>query len=73
MVAGRIAGGIASAVFYTVAAGVYSVAIRLTSYFLESIPGIVLHLILIPVLYSAPERSHIIDLRYHETTINQPS
>lgn len=64
MVAGRIAGGIASAVFYIVTTGVYSVALWLTGYFAESIPGIVVHLVLIPVVYFTLEKARVIPIRY---------
>ena len=64
MVAGRLVGGIATAVFYTVTSGVYSVALWFTSYFAESIPGIVAHLILVPVLYATMEKARVIPSRY---------
>ena len=64
MIAGRIAGGIASAVFYTVTTGVYSVGLWAASYFVEAVPGIVAHLILIPLLYGVLERSRVIPGRY---------
>lgn len=64
MLAGRIAGGIASAVFFTVTTGVYSVALWLSSYFIEAVPGIVAHLILVPVLYATLERARVIPARY---------
>ena len=64
MIAGRIAGGIASAVFYTVTTGVYSVNLWLVSYFVEAIPGIAAHLILIPLLYATLERARVIPGRY---------
>lgn len=64
MVAGRIAGGIASAIFYTVTTGVYSVGLWMTSYFVEAVPGIVAHLILVPLLYATLERARVIPARY---------
>lgn len=66
MLAGRIVGGLATAVFYmvTVAPGGYSVALWLTSYFVESIPGIVAHLILVPLLVLALEKGKMIPIRY---------
>ena len=64
MLAGRAAGGIASAVFYTVTTGVYSVELWLTSYFAESIPGIAAHLLLVPLLYAALGRARVIMPRY---------
>lgn len=64
MVAGRLVGGIATAVFYTVTSGVYSITLWFTSYFAESIPGIVAHLILVPVLYVTMEKARVIPSRY---------
>lgn len=69
MIAGRIVGGIASAVFYTVTSGVYSVTLWLTSYFAESIPGIIVHLILVPVLYLALEKARLIPSRYNNAKV----
>lgn len=67
LIAGRIAGGIASAVFYTVTTGVYSIGLWVTSYFVEAVPGIAAHLILVPVLYATLERSRVIPARYDHT------
>ena len=64
MVAGRSMGGIASAVFYTVTTGVYSVALWFTSYFAEAVPGIVTHLVLVPVLVFSLQKAHLIPKRY---------
>ena len=69
MIAGRIAGGIASAVFYAVTSGVYSVALWVSGYFLESIPGIVAHMILIPILVIMLERTRLIPARYANTAV----
>lgn len=66
MVAGRIAGGIASAVFYTVTSGVYSIGLWLTGYFVESIPGIAAHLFLVPLLYLALEKARVLPARYNK-------
>ena len=65
MVAGRIAGGITSAIFYTLTTGVYSIGLWLTGYFAESVPGIVVHLILIPILYVTLEKARVIPARYN--------
>lgn len=64
MIAGRIAGGIASAVFYTVTTGVYTISLWLMSYFVEAVPGIVAHMILVPLLYATLERARVIPSRY---------
>lgn len=64
MVAGRIVGGIATAVFYMVTSGVYSVALWFTSYFVEAIPGIAVHLVLVPVLVFSLQKARLIPERY---------
>lgn len=64
MVAGRIVGGIATAIFYAVTSGVYSIALWATSYFVEAVPGIAAHLILVPVLYLALTKARLIPNRY---------
>lgn len=64
MVAGRIAGGIATAVFFAVTSGVYSVGLWFTSYFVEAIPGIVVHLVVVPVLYFALQKARLIPACY---------
>ena len=64
MIAGRIVGGIASAIFYTVTSGVYSVALWATGYFVEALPGIAAHLILVPVLVFTLAKAKLIPQRY---------
>ena len=68
MIVGRIAGGIASAIFYTVTSGVYSLGLWFASYFAESIPGIVAHLLLVPVLYFSLQKARLIPIRYAKNT-----
>lgn len=64
MIAGRIVGGIASAIFYTVTSGVYSIALWATGYFVEALPGIAAHLILVPVLVFTLAKAKLIPQRY---------
>lgn len=64
MIAGRIVGGIASAVFYIVTSGVYSVGLWFTSYFIESVPGMVIHLVVVPVLVFSLQKARLIPNRY---------
>lgn len=64
MIAGRIVGGIASAIFFTVTSGVYSVGLWFASYFAESVPGIIAHLILVPVLVLSLQKARLIPNRY---------
>lgn len=69
MIAGRIVGGIATAIFYTVTSGVYSIALWATSYFIEGIPGIVAHLILVPVLVLTLQKARLVPARYYKTKV----
>lgn len=69
MIAGRIVGGIATAIFYTVTSGVYSIALWATSYFVESVPGIICHLILVPVLVLTLQKARLIPTRYTKTNV----
>lgn len=69
MIAGRIAGGIATAIFYSVTSGVYSLALWISSYIIESIPGIVVHLILVPVLVFTLQKARLIPARYSKTEV----
>lgn len=64
MIAGRIAGGIATAIFYAVTSGVYSITLWATSYLVESVPGIIAHLILVPLLAFTLEKARVIPARY---------
>ena len=64
MIAGRIVGGIATAIFYAVTSGVYSIALWATSYFVEGLPGIVAHLILVPVLVLTLQKARLVPARY---------
>ena len=60
MVLGRIVGGIATAVFFAVTAGTYSVSLWISGYFVEALPGIAAHLILVPVLYAALRKAGVL-------------
>ena len=50
MVAGRVVGGIASALFHLGTAGSYTLSMFVSSYIFGSLPGIAAHLILVPAL-----------------------
>lgn len=69
MVAGRIAGGIATAIFHMATSGVYSIALWVTGYFVESVPGILAHLILVPILVFTLEKARLIPARYPKTNV----
>ncbi len=64
MLVGRIIGGIATAIFYAVTSGVYSLALWAGGYFVESIPGILAHLILVPLLAVTLEKAKVLPRRY---------
>lgn len=68
MVAGRIVGGIATAIFYMVTSGVYSIALWATGYFVEAIPGIVAHLVLVPLLVLTLEKAKVTPVRYRKVS-----
>lgn len=64
MLLGRVAGGIASVIFYAVTTGAYSFAMFAASYFVESLPGIAAHLITVPALYLVLVKTRAIPARY---------
>ena len=63
MILGRIIAGAARALIF--AAGSYTMSLWATSYFVSSLPGIILQLILIPIIVLALIRAHLIPKRYH--------
>ena len=71
MVAGRIAGGIATAIFNAATSGVYSIALWATGYFAEALPGIAAHLILVPLLVFTLEKARVIPARYQKTAAQE--
>lgn len=64
MLCGRIVGGIATAVFFSVTSGVYSLPMWITSYFVEAVPGIVTHLVVVPVLVLSLQKAKLVPRRY---------
>lgn len=64
MLAGRIVGGIAKALFYMGTGEAFTLAVWASSYFVSSLPGIICHLILIPLLVMALHRAKLIPARY---------
>ena len=64
MITGRIAGGIATAIFMAATSGVYSLSLWLASYFVEAVPGIVAHLILVPLLMLTLTKAKVLPSRY---------
>ncbi|SFG18443.1 ECF transporter S component [Oribacterium sp. WCC10] len=61
MIAGRIVGGIVQALLL---GGQYSFSVFVTSYFVKTVPGIVLQLVLIPIIMLALGKAHMIP--FHE-------
>ena len=64
MLTGRLIGGIATTLLYTVTSGVYSIELWLTGYFIEATPGMIVHLILIPLLDFSLEKARLLPVRY---------
>jgi len=62
MLGGRIVGGLAKALIF--AGGEYSMATWATGYFVTSLPGIIVHLVLIPSIVVALMRAMLIPERY---------
>ncbi len=69
---GRIAGGIARALFYLFTAQGYSMAIWASGYLVGGIPAIILHLIVLPPLILALTQSRIISARYPKVKRTAP-
>ena len=66
MLLGRIVGGIAKALFITIMAtgDTFSIGIWAISYFVGTLPGIIVHLILVPMLISVLTTVKVIPSRY---------
>ena len=73
MVAGRIVGGIAKVLFYMGSGKTFTFALWISSYFAATVPGMICHLILIPVLVAALTRARLIPTRYpvKETAVHE--
>lgn len=66
MIAGRLMGGIADALFYLGTTGEYSIAMFVSSYLIGSLPGIIAQLILVPTLTFTLEKARAIPVRYQK-------
>lgn len=62
MLAGRIAGGIAKALFFS--SGSYTLRLWASAYFLSGLPGILLQLLLLPALYLALRKARLLPEKY---------
>lgn len=65
MLVGRVLAGAARALIF--AAGEYSFSVWATAYFVTSLPGIVIHLALIPSLVVALQAARLIEPRYKKS------
>lgn len=63
MLAGRITGGIAKALFFS--SGAYTLRIWVSAHFVSAFPGILLQLLLLPTLYLALLRAGLLPDKYH--------
>ena len=63
MLLGRVAGGVARALFMLGGGQSYSLALWAGAYLVEAVPGIVLHLLLVPALVAALTRAGLIPPR----------
>lgn len=64
MLLGRIVGGVAKALFYLGSGQAYSISAWATGYLVESVPGIIAHLILVPLLAFTLEKARLVSPRY---------
>ena len=66
MLLGRIVGGIAKALFIALVASgdTFNISIWVASYFVSTLPGIIIHLILVPMLVTVLIKTKIIPSRY---------
>ena len=62
MLAGRVVAGFAQAIYFF--DGAYAIGLWTTSYFVTSVPGIVIQLLFVPSVVIALERERVIPLRY---------
>lgn len=64
MLAGRLVGGIAEALFYLGTGQTFTLAAVAAGYFVTTIPGIICHLIVIPILVTTLMKARLIPNRY---------
>lgn len=64
MVLGRVVGGLAKMLFYMGTGEAFTWAIWVSSYFVGTLPGIVCHLVLIPLLVLTLKKAKLIPNRY---------
>ncbi len=64
MILGRVAGGIAQSILYLSGTEHYTLAMWVSSYFVGTLPGAVLHLLILPALVLAVTKAGLIPSRY---------
>lgn len=64
MLVGRIVGGIAKMLFFMGTGEAFTLAMWLSSYFVTALPGIICHLVLVPVLVLTLMKARLIPTRY---------
>lgn len=64
MLSGRIVGGIVQALYYLFTAESYSVALWVSSYLVGTLPGAILHLLVLPTLVLVLTKAQLIPERY---------
>ena len=68
MLLGRIVGGTAQAIFLTANGQTYSLALWAGAYLVRAIPGIILHLALIPTLVVVLTQARLVPVRYPQAS-----
>jgi len=63
MVLGRIVGGVVKVLFYT-GGQAYGLSMWVSAYFISTLPGIICHIILLPLLYLTLSKAKLIPCRY---------
>lgn len=71
MLLGRIVGGIAKVLFFLGSNKSYGFAAWVSAYFVESLPGIICHLILIPLLILVLMKAKVIPQRYSYMNVQE--
>ncbi len=64
MLAGRVIGGIAKTLFYMGTGQAFGFGMWITGYFVTSLPGIICHLVLVPLLYYTLMKAKLIPQRH---------
>ncbi|MGN0968425.1 MAG: ECF transporter S component [Oscillospiraceae bacterium] len=71
MLLGRVVGGIVRAAVYLSSAQTYSVGLWASSYVVGTLPGIILHLILLPIVVVVLMKARLIPARYPKCAVSE--